>query len=143
MFHARTNPFGSFHATPGVPSVISNSPSGLNLRTTWPFSSAWPLSATHTLPSGESVILCGLTNNDCPNWLSTAPDWSNCRIGWSSESRHVVPPAQVSPHRTIAQIVPSGARLIPAVAPPTRLAVPANGQPGWGLGKRLRVPFAR
>ena len=48
---SRSRP-GPSPATPGSPMVISSSPSGVNLRTTWPpGASPRPTSAVHTLPS--------------------------------------------------------------------------------------------
>src|SRR2546422_51563 len=53
-------------ATPGLPSDIKSFPSGLNFNTCWPFPGTAPLSATQTLPSLSTVILCGLQGATVP-----------------------------------------------------------------------------
>jgi hypothetical protein len=78
---------GGFPLTPGVPSVISTLPSGLNLTTTLPFLSspgnflsssgfATRASVTHTFPSRSTWTLCGHTNIPPPKLLISLPDGS-------------------------------------------------------------------
>src|SRR6187200_3770908 len=93
-------------------------------------------------PSRSTVILCGLTKRPAPKLRRNLPEVSNCSTGSSGELAHVVPPAPEAPHRSSAQMVPSGAVAIPAVDPhflpfgSCPQLVPAL----WAFGRSLRAP---
>src|SRR6266853_850070 len=106
------NVSGPSPATPALPRVINTFPSGLNLKTCWPFPLAPCPSVTQMLPSLSTVIPWGNRNMPAPKLLSSLPDGSNSRMGARLE------PAQVlAPHLSATHILPWRSTDTPAVDP--------------------------
>src|SRR5215510_661604 len=150
---------GGFPATPGFPSVNRTLSSGLNFTTMWPlsfspenfassrsFADLW--SATHTLPSRSTYILCGKINIPVPKLFTRLPDESNFRTGGRVE------PAQLSywnadapggvsgfaPHRSATQMDSPSRSMSTALRAPQVLPSGsfAHGAMDWyGLGRSL------
>src|SRR5262245_35914791 len=74
-----------------------------------------PWSVTHTLPSLSTPMPCGKLKSPTPNCPSNFPLASKCRMGFTFDPTQVL-----APHRSYAQIVPSGATSTPAVDPHLR-----------------------
>src|SRR5881394_813957 len=109
-----------FPLTPALPSVSNTWPSLSNLNTCCPLPPPIPLSAIQMKPSRSTLILCGLTNTPAPKLFRYLPDGSNSRIGSSGEPRQFVACDPDTPHRSIAQMLPSRAIEMPAVEPHLR-----------------------
>ena len=99
-------------ATPGSPSRISTSPSGLNLITKWPSPSGTRSSGTNpfasvtqTFPSWSTNIPCGQAIRPAPKLLSASPSGLN-RTTVSTSGRS---PQKFAPQRSAAQMLPSAA----------------------------------
>src|SRR5258708_834627 len=75
------NSSGPLPATPALPSVINTRPSGLNLKTWWPFPSLPSPSVTQTLPSLSTCRPCGNSSSPAPNDFNRLHDESNLTIG--------------------------------------------------------------
>ena len=104
------NAFGGAPAVPGVPSVSSTLPCGLNLMTVWPFPAAFGnflsssalaerASTTQTLPCLSTSIPCGHRISPAPKLATTLPAGSSLTIGFTSEPAHELVP-QRSPAQT-------------------------------------------
>src|SRR4029077_2116561 len=75
------NSSGPSPATPAWRSRINTRPSGLNLKTWWPFPSLPSPSVAQTLPSRPASSPYGNQNNPPPKAVTSVPDESNVRIG--------------------------------------------------------------
>src|ERR1700730_4894553 len=112
---------GPFPGIPALPSVIKIFPSGLNLKTWWPFP-CLPASSlvappptpsvTQTFPSLSTKRPWGYTNIPAPKFFRSLPDDSNSSNGASSEPAQVFPP-----HRSYVHMLPSGLIATPDVDP--------------------------
>src|ERR1700719_3538226 len=133
-------------ATPGLPSVISTLPSGLNLKTWWPLPSLPSPSVTHTFPAGSTNRPCGNNMRPAPKLFTSLPVSSNLRTGSRFEpSQPNCTPALTcdggakAPQRSATQmLLPSRSVPMPAVEPQFRPSgsLP-NGVPTYGLGSEL------
>src|SRR6195952_2185621 len=143
------NSLGPSPALPGVPSVISNFPSGLNLWTVCPLAPRPTPSVTQTLPSKSTVRPCGNTNSPAPNFLTSLPEASNFRIGSRLEpSQLKTSPSRIcdggmkpcAPQRSATQmLLPSRSMPTPAVEPQMRPSgiSPQRSMVRYGLGAEL------
>src|SRR4029450_13005974 len=97
-------------------------------------------------PRSPAARLCGPTNMPAPNDLSILPDGSNWKIGLTLALAppHVVPPAPELPHRSVTQIVPSGAPSIPISGHPAAGRNPRRARTGWAdrFERRAERPSA-
>jgi hypothetical protein len=124
------NSSGPLPATPALPSRINTRPSGLNLKTWWPFPSLPSPSVTQTLPSRSTCSPCGNKNSPSPKAFTSVPDESNLRIGGKLDpSQANGAPGFMSdgganaPHRSATQtLVPSTSMSTPLVEPHSRPA---------------------
>src|SRR5262245_46858130 len=141
------NSSGPSPATPGLPSVISTLPSGLNLNTWWPLPSLPRPSVTHTLPARSTCRPCGNSSSPSPKAFTSLPDASNLRIGGRFEPSHANGvPGFISegganaPQRSATQtLLPSGSMSTPLVEPQFRpVGSFAQFSIAWyGLGAEL------
>src|SRR6516162_3259468 len=143
------NSSGPAPALPGLPSVMSNLPSGLNLWTVCPFAPRPTPSVTQMLPSKSTCSPCGNTNMPAPNDFTSLPDASNLRIGSRFDpSQLKTSPSRIcdggmnpwAAHRSATQmLLPSGSMSTAAVEPQMRpsgiLAQPSMVR--YGLGAEL------
>src|SRR6202011_3638049 len=106
---------GPSPATPALPNVSRTFPSGLNLKTCWPFPSRPCPSVTHTLPSGSTQMPCGNTNIPAPKLVKSLPEGSNLRMAAS-----VLPAQVLAPHRSATQILPARSTSTALVDPHVR-----------------------
>src|SRR5206468_9695341 len=137
-----TTSFGSVSAsgglprTPGLPSVISTLPSGLNLTTTLPLLSspgnfcsssrlATRASVTQTLPSRSTWMPCGHTNMPPPKLLTSLPCSSNRWTGLALVPRQ--PGAVPGEQRSVAHTdLPSRSTATPFEPPQDRKSTRLN-----------------
>src|SRR5713101_4838864 len=141
------NSSGPLPATPTLPSVSNTLPSGLNLKTWWPFPSLPRPSVTHTLPSRSTWMPCGKSSSPAPKLFTSLPDESNLRIGGRFEPSQAngVPGfmsdggANAPQRSAIQTLVPSGSISTPLVEPHVRPSgiVPQLSTARYGLGAEL------
>src|SRR5689334_22462568 len=137
---------GGSPASPGVPSVISNLPCGLNFITVWPlafhsgnFASSCGVadraSATQMLPCRSTSMPCGHRICPAPKLCTALPVGSSFTIGSTFDPTHALPP-----QRSPAQMcLPSTSALMALTEPHLR---PSGSTPkfrivSYGFGRLL------